>query len=623
MSPTAPPPVRERRVPSGSAPRRPAARPAAVPADTRWAGRRPRRGIRLRSSGRRLRTAAAAMAVLFLLLAGRLVQLQGFQSQSYAHRAALQRTHTVTQPATRGEIVDRAGNVLAVNVAVNDISVAPPQVTNIIDEATALSPLLHQSVADLIVKMERAKGVHFRYLAYDVDLSVGKAITKLALPGVGVLPQTKRLYPAGGLAANVIGTVGRSGIGLAGLESAYNTSLSGKSGTLVVEEDPRGRDIPSGKHQEKSPVPGRGLQLTLDRDIQYEAESALAAEVKASGAIKGVAIVMNPHNGDVYAMASAPGFNPNNPSKITSADLSNPDVAWTFEPGSVNKLVTVSAAIDKGIVTPTSEIDVPGSPTPGISVPPFVIRDSETHPAERLTVAGVLAQSSNLGTLLISRKLPSRAALESELRAFGLGSLTGIGLPGESAGLLSKSSTWSDSTAANIPFGQSMSVTAMQVATAYSTIANGGIRVTPRIIDGTIGGNGKETLVPAGPTHRVVSPQTAKTMQQLLEQVTTTRSGTGAAASVAGYRVAGKTGTANRIDPNTGKYSGYVSSFVGFAPADNPSLVVLVTLDNPQSSIFGGTVAAPVFSKIMAFALATMRVPPTGTTPVIYPQLVG
>jgi cell division protein FtsI (penicillin-binding protein 3) len=475
-------------------------------------------------------------------------------------------------------------------------------------------------VADLTADL--LNNTTFRYLAYGVDTTVGDQLTKLALPGIGVLPQQKRLYPAGNLAANVLGVVGRDGTGLAGLESEYNASLAGKNGTLVVEEDPQGRVIPSGTHREKSPVPGQGLQLTLDRDIQYEAEQALGAEVKASGAIQGVAIVMNPHTGDIYAMASAPGFNPNDPTKITSADLQNPDVAWTFEPGSVNKLITVSAAVDRGIVTPTTAIGIPASP-PGISVPPFHINDAETHPDENLTVAGVIAQSSNEGALLISRKLPSREDLESELRKFGLGSLTGVNLPGESPGLLKKASAWSDSTAATIPYGQGMSVNALQVADAYATIANGGVRVTPRIISGSI--NGKGDVVPAakGATHRVVSPQTAKTMSQLLEQVTTSASGTGEKASVAGYRVAGKTGTANRIDPTTGKYSGYVASFVGFAPADNPSLVVLVTLDDPKTSIYGGDVAAPVFSQIMSFALTSLRVPPTGTTPVIYPQTAG
>ncbi len=620
MSPTAPPPVRQRPVPSRTAART-GSRPVSDRAHRRWGRRRKRPGFRLRSTGRRLRMAAAVMAALFLLLAGRLVQLQGFKSHTYAAMAERQRTHTVDQPATRGEIVDRSGNVLAVDVAANDIYVQPPKVTDVVGEADKLAAVLHMSAADLTADL--LNNAPFRYLAYDVDTTVGDQITKLALPGIGVLPQRKRLYPAGNLAANVLGVVGRDGTGLAGLESAYNTSLAGKNGKLVVEEDPQGRVIPSGTHREKSPVPGQGLQLTIDRDIQYEAEQALGAEVKASGATKGVAIVMNPHTGDIYAMASSPGFNPNDPSKITSADLQNPDVAWTFEPGSVNKLITVSAAIDRGIVTPATPVAIPGSPYPGIPVPPFIIHDAEFHPPENLTVAGVLARSSNMGALLISRMLPSRATLEGELRAFGLGELTGVGLPGESQGLLAPASTWSDAQAANIPFGQSMSVNALQMADAYATIANGGVRVTPRIISGTI--NGKGTVVPVapGPTRRVVSAQTAKIMSQLLEQVTTTASGTGQEAMVPGYRVAGKTGTANRIDPGTGHYQGYVASFVGFAPADKPSLVVLVTLDNPTKGHYGGTVAAPVFSQIMSFALTSLRVPPTGTTPVIYPQTAG
>jgi cell division protein FtsI (penicillin-binding protein 3) len=617
MSPTAPPPVRHRPVPSRT-PQRPNRRPASQRAYSRWDRKSRRPGFRLRSTGRRLRIAAAAMAVFFLLLAGRLVQLQGFQSHTYATLAEDQRRHTVDQPAIRGEITDRSGNVLAVDVDANDVYANPHKVTDVLGEAAKLAPVLHKPLSEIVAGL--LPNANFRYLALDVDTTVGEKVTKLNLPGIATLPQRKRLYPAGNLAANVLGVVGRDGTGLAGLESAYNTQLAGKNGTLVVEEDPQGRVIPSGTHREKAAVPGQGLQLTIDRDIQYQAEQALAAEVKASGSIQGVAIVMDPRTGAVYAMASAPGFNPNDPSKITPANLHNPDVEWTFEPGSVNKLITVSAAIDHNIVTPLTSISIPGSPDPGIPIPDYKVKDAESHPPENLTVAGVLAQSSNLGALLISRKLPSTSALESELRSFGLGSLTGVGLPGESKGLLAPSSKWSVDQAATIPYGQGMSVNALQVADAYAAIANGGVRVTPKIVSATIDGKGKAEPTAAGPTHRVVSAQTAKTMQQLLEQVTTTASGTGAKASVAGYRVAGKTGTANRIDPATGKYAGFVASFVGFAPADNPQLVVLVTLDDPKTSIYGGDVAAPVFSQIMQFALTSLRVPPTGTKPVIYPQ---
>ena len=560
------------------------------------------------------------MAALFLLLAGRLIQLQGFKSSTYAAMAEKQRIRHVVQPATRGEIKDRNGNVLAVDVSADDVAVRPHLVTDAVAEAKALAPLVKQPVSLLIARLIDT-GSNYRYLAYDIDPATAEKVTKLNLPGIALEAQQRRLYPAGATAANVLGLVGRDGKGLAGLEYAFNTSLAGKAGSLSVEEDPLGRLIPSGTHREKAPVPGQGLQLTLDRDIQFAAEATLADQVRASGAIKGVAIVMNPHTGDVYAMASAPGFDPNNPLAATAADLRNPDVAWTFEPGSVNKLVTVAATVNEGLVTPTSEVDVPESyagTTKGIHVDNRVITDAENHPAEKLTVAGVLARSSNQGALLLSRKLPSRSDLEKWLRAFGFGAKTKVGLPGESPGLLAPASTWSNTTAASIPYGQSMSVNALQVASAYATIANGGVRVTPRVIDGRIDGDGKVTKLPVGPAERVVTPQTAQTVTDLLEQVTSS-SGTGTEAKVANYRIAGKTGTADRYDAKLGTYSGYVASFVGFAPADKPSLVVLVSLDNPVRGYYGGTSAAPVFSKIMGFALTSLRVPPTGTKPVTYP----
>ena len=561
--------------------------------------------------------AAGIMAVLFLLLAGRLIQLQGFQSHTYAKMAEQQRTRTVAQQATRGELTDRDGNVLAADVAANDIYVQPAKVTDAVGEATKLAAVLKLGVPVILAKL--IQNTTFSYLAHDVDTSVGEQITKLNLPGIGTEATSKRLYPTGALAANVLGTVGRDNNGLAGLESAYNSSLAGQKGTLVVEEDPQGRTIPSGTHRGKDPVPGEGLKLTLNRDIQFDAEKVLADSVRSTGAIKGVAIVLNPKTGEIYAMAQSPTFDPNKPEAVTANDLINQDVAWSFEPGSVNKLITVSAAVDRGIVNPLTSVAIPatdGSHT-GIQVDDKVIHDAEAHPAENLTVAGVIAQSSNMGTLEISRQLPSRQSLEDELRAFGLGSLTGVGLPGESAGLLKKSKDWSNTMAATIPYGQSMTTTPLQIAMAYATIADGGVRVTPKIIKGTIKGDGKVEPTPAGPSERVVSAQTAKTMTDLLEQVTG-GGGTATAAAIPGYRIAGKTGTALRIDPATGKYNGYVATFVGFAPADQPSLVVLVSLDKPQGDIFGGTTAAPAFQKIMSFALTSLRIPPTGTKPTPY-----
>jgi cell division protein FtsI (penicillin-binding protein 3) len=556
------------------------------------------------------------MAVFFLLLAGRLVQLQGFQSHTYAQMAEEQRTRTVAQEATRGPIVDRSGNVLAQDVAANDIYVQRPKVTDSYAEAQKLAPLLKLPLAVVLARM--IAPVNFNYLAYDVDTSVGEQITKLNLPGIGAEATSKRLYPTGTLAANVLGTVGRDNNGLAGLEYAYDSSLAGKKGTLVVEEDPQGRTIPSGTHRGKDPVAGQGLKLTLDRDIQYYAQKVLADSVRTTGALKGAAIVLNPQTGDIYAMAQAPTFDPNKPQAVTSEDLVNQDVAWAFEPGSVNKLITVSAAVDRGIVNPLTGVEIPATDGKytGIPVDDKVIHDAEPHPAEDLTVAGVIAESSNMGSLKISQLFP-RQTLYDELRAFGLGDLTGVGLPGESTGVLKKASDWDNTIAATIPYGQSMTATPLQIAMAYATIANGGVRVTPHVVAGSINSKGKVEPAAAGPSERVVSKQTAKTMTDLLEQVT---SGVGTAplAAIPGYRIAGKTGTALRFDSKTGKYNGYVATFVGFAPADKPSLVVLVSLDNPIGDFFGGTTAAPAFQKIMSFALTSLRIPPTGTKPTTY-----
>ena len=589
-------------------------------------------GYRLRSPGKRLRTATVLIAVLFLLLAGRLVQLQGFKSKEYAELGYNQRHKEVALTATRGEIKDRNGNLLAVSVDSYDLGVHTKLVTDPVGEATQLAAVTKVPFSLLLARLlDTTSG--YRYLAYDINSATADKVTALKLKNLQLEATTKRTYPAGATAANVLGYTGRDGTGLAGLESGYNTALAGKAGLLVYEKDPEGRIIPSGVRREKEPVAGQGMKLTIDRDLQFATEAVLGNQVVASRADKGVAIVMNPKTGDIYAMASAPGFNPNELAEASQRkDQSNPAVAWAFEPGSVNKLVTIAAAVQEGKVNPATEVAVPASYAQskiGIEVGDgYVITDSEDHPAERMTAAGVLAKSSNQGTLKISQMLGpagdqagQRADLERWLRSFGLGAPTKVGLPGESSGQLRPSAKWDDTMAATIPFGQGMSVNALQVASAYATIANGGVRVTPRIIDATIDGNGKEIPLPVGASERVVSPQTAKTVTEMLEQVTATDGGTGSEAKVGDlYRIAGKTGTAYRYDENyirsdgkKGGYNGYVASFVGFAPADNPQLVVLVAIDNPKGDVYGGTVAAPVFSKIMSFALTKMRVPPTGT----------
>src|SRR6195952_5045982 len=576
--------------------------------------RRPRRGsaYALGSPGRRLRGAEILLLVLFLILSSRLIWLQGFQSKSYTALAEKQRTRAVTQAAHRGEITDRNGVVLAVDVHPRDIDAQPPKSGNKEDPAARLAPILGKSPAELLPKLTSAEP--FLYLALGTDPSVGKAVDALNITGVGVLPERKRIYPNSDLAASLVGFTGRDGHGLTGVESQFDKSLAGKDRRLVLEEDPSGRPIPSGTRREKEPAPGQSVQLTIDRDLQWKTQSALVAQVAKAKADGGVAIAMDPHTGDVLAMASAPTFNLNDPAKGTADEYQNKATNWTFEPGSVHKEITMTTRLDRGLIPPLTEVTVPS----GMRIDGFPIADSHAHGVERMTAAGVLAQSSNLGTILISRKLGSPSELEGALRNFGLGAPTGLGWPGESQGLLAPSSTWAASTAATVSFGQGMSVSAMQIASVYATIANGGGRGTPRLINRLVDPDGDVHPTEPGPTRRVVSQRAADTVTQMLEE-DTTKQGTAPPAAIPGYRVAGKPGTADRIDPKTGKYNGKVATFVGFAPADNPNIVVAVVLDNPTNGYFGGTVSAPVFADIASFALAERRVVPSGAIPPTFP----
>lgn len=600
--------------------RAPRPRPSALPPRpsfpslrTRPPARRPpaRSALHLGDPRRRLRAAVVLFAVLLLVLAGRLVQLQGVQSTAYAKSAELQRLRVVALPAARGEVTDRHGAVLARDVDARDVYADPTLVADPARVAAQLAPLLRRP-ASALRPLLSGRG-RFVYLARGADLKVGREVSRRALPGVGVLPVSRRDYPSKGVAAGVVGFTSRDDkdriAGRGGVELAYDALLRGRDGSLRIEEDPAGRPIPSGLRREAIPISGSDVQLTLDRDIQWMAQTAITAAVRTTKARGGTIIVMDPRTGDLLAMANAPTFDPNAVGRANPATLGNPATTNVYEPGSVNKVITMAAALDAGLVTPDTPIIVP----PTLPAGGFRIHDAEGHGVEHLTVAGVLAKSSNIGTVLVSRKLGPQK-LEEALRRFGLGRPSGLDFPGESIGLLPPSSTWSDSQAATIPFGQGMSATALQMASVYATVANGGVHVPPRLVRATVEPSGGARPSPPGRATRVIGPQTATSVTNILEAVTTRR-GTAPAAAIPGYRVAGKTGTAYRIDPTCGCYRGYVPSFVDFAPADDLRVVVEVVLDDPQAGHFGGQVAAPVFRQVMSFALQTLRVPPTGTRP--------
>jgi cell division protein FtsI (penicillin-binding protein 3) len=407
----------------------------------------------------------------------------------------------------------------------------------------------------------------------------------------------------------VLGFVGSDGTGLSGLENSWDAKLSGKDGEITFESGAGGRQIPSGDTQTEESVPGVDVQLTIDRDIQFAAERAIAAKVRETAADSGTVVAMDPRTGEVLALATYPSFDPRDPTSAPEADRGNRAVTEIFEPGSTSKVMTMAAALDAGAVKPTTPIEVP----PVLYRGGDDFNDHTPHGTLHLTASGVLAQSSNIGTILIAERLGDRA-LYSYLEAFGMGSTSGLDFPGESAGLLPDVNDWGPTNAATIAFGQGLSLNAVQATSVFATIANDGVRVEPSIVAGTTAPDGEFTPAPAPARHRVVSPEAAQTLREMMEAVVS-EEGTAPMAQIPGYRVAGKTGTAQRVDEACGCYRGYTASFIGFAPADKPAVVVSVTLQDPKNGHYGGLLGGPVFKRVTSFALQSMQVPPTSTKP--------
>ena len=547
--------------------------------------------------------------IILSLVAGRLVQLQGLDRTTYTTMAEKQRLHTVALTAPRGEIVDRDGNPLAETIDARDVYADPQKVVDAATEAARLAPLLGVRASALEQQLAATK-TSFVYLSRQVSPQLAAKVIDLKLPGIGVLPAMKRIYPAGTLASNVVGFANADGDGLAGLEYSFQKTLSGHDGVRTFETGLSGSPIPDGQDVVKPAVPGTGLQLTIQRDIQWKAQQAISAQVKALQADSGTVIVMDPRSGQILALAVSPGFDPNNPSASPVDAFGDPAISEVYEPGSVNKVITMSAALQDGVATPKSPFVVPGQ----MRAAGFTFHDAEQHGTERLTLTGILAKSSNIGTIEVAQRLGA-ARLYHYLRAYGFGAPTGVGLPGDGVGLLPRLRNWTPSTLPTAAFGQGVGVTALQVASVYATIANGGVRVTPNLVAGRIEPDGSRTRAATPERHRVIDAHVAHQLSDMLEAVTTNE-GTAPLARIPGYRIAGKTGTANRPNGHGGYGgAGYTSSFVGFAPADDPKLLVEVVLQNPRRGHFGGLVAAPVFHNVMSFALQTLKIPPTGTKP--------
>ena len=564
---------------------------------------------------RRLKVIRVVVVVAFAAIAGRLVIVQAISGGSYAAKSVAEVTSTLQLPASRGGIFDRDGAVLATSVPRTTIVADPFLIDDPGAEAAALAPVLGVPAGTLKKEMSEHSG--FVCLAHKVKSAVAGKVSALKLVGINELPDSQRVDPAGQLATGLLGEVGTEGVGLSGLEAQYNVLLGGESGTETLERTPSGVTLPGSVHQLSPSVAGTGIELTLDEPLQYVTEQALGTEVLSSHAKSGIAIVMNTHTGDILAMANMVGNPTTHQAEPAPTNLALTNV---YEPGSVFKLVTFAAALQEGIITPSEMFTVPNS----LTIDQWVFHDAETHPTEQLSATQILAQSSNIGTIEIARKL-GETALSKEIGALGFGRPTGLDYPEESPGIVKPNpQTWSASDIGSTPIGQDDAVTAQQVLDMVNTVATGGVYVPPRLVQATIAADGKLRARPRTKTHRVLSTAVTQELTTMMEQVV--QDGTAVAAGVPGYNVAGKTGTA-QVPGNGGYIPGaYMATFAGFAPAENPALSAIVVLDQPQP-IYGGTVAAPVFSEIMQYALHRYDIPTSpggGTTggkpaPVAFP----
>jgi len=548
------------------------------------------------------RRIGAVFALFFLLLvlaAARALYLATLQGGSLRQAARTQQLTYEPVPAQRGTISDRNGLDLAVSEPAQDISATPYLLRDPLSAAQRLAPLLGAPQDRLLRELTQRSG--FVYLARALPDTRARAVLALKLPGVAGTPVMRRVYPHGALAAQVIGVVGTEGNGLDGLEYSRNALLHGRSGDRRVVRDAIGQPVSITEVHPESP--GVSLSLTLDANIQQRAEEVLGTLGTSFAPRDATAIVMDPNSGAILAMASWPQVNANDPAGSSPGAVENRAVGLDYEPGSTFKAITVAGALQQGLITPTTGFEVPGQ----IQVADRTIHDDTEHGVEPLTTAQILARSSNVGAIKIGL-LEGAASFNDWVRRFGFGVRTGIELPGEETGLVLPLSHYSGSSMGNLPIGQGQLVTPLQMASAYAAIANGGILRPPRII-GSVG----DRPQPQAAGRRVISAATAAELRRMLEGVLAP-GGTASQVSIPGYQLAGKTGTANKVEPATGQYSetAYVVSFLGFAPASDPKLLCAVIVDEPHSGsgVFGGTVAAPAVGQIMSFALPYLGIPP-------------
>ncbi|MBY6362373.1 penicillin-binding protein 2 [Rhodococcus corynebacterioides] len=571
---------------------------------------------------------------MFLILGIATVQLlwiQGIDAPALSAQSASQRTTTIVDPATRGSITDRDGKPIAFTMEAKALTFQPQRVRVELEEAKAKDPsapepddridAIAAGVADTLAGVVTEKDLiakmtgntSFEYLVRSVDPAVAATIAE-KFPEVGLERQDIREYPGGALAANIVGATGWDGHGLLGLEDSMDPVLAGTDGSRTYDRGSDGAVIPGSWRDQQPAIDGSTVELTLNSDIQYQVQQQVQQAKNLSGAKNASAVVLDAKTGQVLAMSNDGTFDPsigvgNNP---TDSQMGNLAVSSPFEPGSVNKIVTAAAAIEDGLTRPDEVLQVPGS----ITMAGATVKDAWDHGVAPYTTTGVFGKSSNVGTLMLAQRVGEDRYADM-LQKFGLGQRTEVGLPGESAGSVPARDQWSGGTFANLPIGQGLSMTLLQMTGMYQAIANDGVRIPPRIVSATVGRDGTRTETPQPDGVQVVSPETARTVRDMFRSVTQNdtgdQRGTGVQAGIEGYQVSGKTGTAQQVDPNCKCYSNssYWITFAGIAPADDPRYVIGIMLDAPTRSAdgSGGQSAAPLFHSIASWMLQRDAVP--------------
>ncbi len=553
-------------------------------------------------ASRRSRYIALALFLLlcFGLVIFRLVQIQLIQAGRYEAIAQTQRLEEVKLEPQRGSITDCDGRQLAFSKEVKTVYASPNQVTDPEMAAAQLAAILKIPKEDILPKLTKKSG--FEYIVRKIDPDLAERVKAAGIPGIGMLDESTRCYPAGSLAAQVIGYVGMDNTGLAGLEYDYNTLLAGVRGEQDVEKDAAGNPIPGVGQLKSAPVDGSSMELTIDEDIQFKAESVLDAAVQEFSAKNGTLVLMDCRTGEILAMANSPMFDLNQFPTTDPEVYRNHAVCDAFEPGSVLKVVTAAGALQERVMTPGTVLGIPRE----LPVADRTFSDFHEMP-EQMTMTQVIAQSSNVGTIQIAQAL-GKEGLYRYMQQFGFGAATGVGFPGEVSGRLPELAKWTAPSLATIGIGQGISVTTTQVARMIAAVGNGGSLVQPKLVKAIIDPEGKRTEANTEEPQRIITEDVAAQVKAMLEEVV--RSGTGTRAAMNLYTCAGKTGTGMKASPKGGYEDNYMASFAGFAPAEKPVLAMAVVLDSP-TTIYGGEVAAPVFSQVMEFALRHLEVAPS------------